>query len=76
MDLSQKKFLSWVPVGGDQGSKLASGDDGIPSPLEAMFVMVKIGWLHGAPCTNSCRKWMTDRNKNYNLILTNCVYGR
>jgi hypothetical protein len=59
-----KKFLSWVPVGGDQGSKLASGEDGIPSPPEATFVMVEIRWLHGAPRTNSRRKQMTDRTKN------------
>jgi hypothetical protein len=35
--------------------------------------LVEIGWLHGAPRTNSRRQRMTDRTKNYNLILTNCV---
>jgi hypothetical protein len=35
--------------------------------------MVEIGWLQGAPRTNSGRKWMTDRTKNYNLILSNCL---
>jgi hypothetical protein len=61
-------------VGGDQGSKLASGEDGVPSPPEVMFAMVKISWLHGAPRTSSRRKRMMDRTKNYNLILTNCVW--
>jgi hypothetical protein len=67
---------SWVPVGGDHGSRLTSGGGGVPSPPEASFIMVKIGWLHGAPRTTSGRKRTTDRTKNYNLILSNCVRVR
>jgi hypothetical protein len=74
MDLSRKSFyLGFQWVESNQGSKLASGEDGVPSPPEATFVMVEIGWLHGAPRTNSHRKWMMDRTKNYKLILTNCL---
>jgi hypothetical protein len=31
------------PLGGDQGYWLASGEDGIPSPPDGVFVMVEIG---------------------------------
>jgi hypothetical protein len=35
--------------------------------------MVKDGWLHEGRRTDSRRKRMTDRTKNDNLSLSNCV---
>jgi hypothetical protein len=67
-----EKFPSRAPSPGGSSTSDAFGGDGVPSPPIASFVMVKIGWFHGARRTNSRRKWTTDRTKNYNLNLSNC----
>jgi hypothetical protein len=58
----------------DLTSLALSGEDGIPSPPEGAFFMVKDSWLHEGCHTDSRRKWTMDRTNKDNLSLSNCVF--
>jgi hypothetical protein len=68
-----EKGLAGSPACGDPSGVAVFGGSGIPSPPNKAFIMVNFGWLHRAHHTDSRGKWMTDRNQNYNLNLSNCV---
>ncbi len=57
----------------DSTTLALSGEDGIPSPPEGAFFMVKDGWLHEGRRTDLRRKRMTDRTNKDNLSLSNCL---
>jgi hypothetical protein len=69
-----EKQLSVSSLAVDSTTLALSGEGGIPSPPEGAFFMVKISWLHEGHRTDSHRKWMTERTKNHNLNLSNCVW--
>jgi hypothetical protein len=70
---SSEKPQSVSSVVVDSTNLALSGEDGVPSPPDGAFFMVKDGWLHEGRRTDSPRKRTTDRTKNNNLSLSNCV---
>jgi hypothetical protein len=70
---SSEKRRSVSSVVVDSTTLALSGEDDVPSPPDGAFFMVKDGWLHEGRRTDSRRKRTTDRTKNDNLSLSNCV---
>ena len=58
-----EKGQSVSSVVGDSTTLALSGEDGVPSPPDGAFFMVKDGWLHEGRRTDSRRKRMTDRTE-------------